>query len=181
MANPTYPTLYYLTNANITIDMVADPAFTDKVEFDSGARDNADQPLAQISLLTASGDENTVDEPEISGGTKSLNKQNVGALPEVLELAGNVSKTAEGSALLNKIRKFYRSKQTHASNYPYGRIGFYSAINDFTYFDLHPTDTIGFSIKPPKVTGISQKGQVEFSFVLMLGGKDLVNQPGVNP
>ena len=194
MTSHGYPTIYYISNAQITAQIADDSTFNAsdaiplsevedayKVEFDNADTDQYGQPLAQISLTTAYGDENTVDEPEISGDTKSLNKQNVGALPEVLEITGNVSKTADGSAILAKLKKFYRSKQVHALYYPYGRLGFYSAIEDFGYYDLRPTNILGLSMKPPKVTNISQKTQVDFTLVMMLGGRDLVNQPGVGP
>ena len=89
----TNPVLYWRDknskSSSMTLEqIIADTNKTNQIiQFESGS----DEKSTMIESLEYSGDENTVEEPEISAdGDKTLNKQNIGALPEGLLIRGHV-------------------------------------------------------------------------------------------
>ena len=168
----TNPVLYWRDknskSSSMTLEqIIADTNKTNQIiQFESGS----DEKSTMIESLEYSGDENTVEEPEISAdGDKTLNKQNIGALPEGLLIRGHVDISEDD--IVEKIRTFARMLQTAEDDFEYGIFGFYSNISSF--FDIDPTDVIGYTLKPPTVIFNSPKKQLEFSFKLLLGGVGL--------
>lgn len=185
MTVPTSPLLYSMdttTNNAITLENFNVPANdARKIEFEI-AKDVKNAYLTQISGIEWFGDENTVDEPEISGETKSLYKQTVGALPEGMKIFGNITRNEdEGTAVLKKMWEFYHeSMQIFSSgsdgNFPFGRIGFFSNVSP--YYNVHPSTTLGLTMKAPTIKWDAPSNLFTFSIVLLLGGQDLLERKG---
>ena len=145
-------------------------------------KDADGQPLALLEAVETFGDENTVDEPEISGGTKKMNKQNVGALPFGIKIMGHVSvRPVEdimspgtfmnpGLEFLTGLWELFNLKQITFPSYPYGRIGFRSNVNPF--FDVFPNSSEGYSMKPPSIKWAAPEQVASFEIMLLYGGDD---------
>ena len=179
MVAPTVPTLYYFDdNVNTRLaDLyptggnLAANAHAIRFEF---AKDAKRQALFQLNGIDTFGDENTIDEPEISGGEKTLNKQNIGALPWGIKLTANITRGADGDAILKGLWSFYNQVQVQYPHRPFGIFSFYSATSE--YFDVNSSPTIGFTMKAPVVNVAFPSTQMTVEIVLLLGGKNLVSR-----
>ena len=164
MAAPDTPTLYYLDNTR-SINDISSLATSNKIEFETDSDSN-------IEIVENFSDSNTVEEPTISSdGTHSINKQDVGALPQGIVVSGYVRNNTAGDTMMKKLRSFSRLEQLVEDRFEYGRFGFYS--NVATFFDVHPTRTQGYILKPPTVSHTSGTPLLRFSFRLLVGGVDL--------
>lgn len=164
MAAPTVPTLYYLDTPR-SLNTISSLTSFRKIEFETDMDSN-------ISSLNTFSDTNTVEEPTISSdGTHSINKQDVGALPQGIVVSGYVKNNTAGDAMMKKLRSFSRVEQLVENYFEYGRFGFFS--NVATFYDIHPTSTTGYTLKPPTVEFVSGTPILRFSFRLLLGGVDL--------
>ena len=164
LAPPTRPTLYYLA-ASSPKNFNSWSSLPDalKIVFEG----DSDSVIENISTFT---DSNMVEEPTISSdGTHSINKQDVGALPQGIVVNGYVKLMADD--MIIKLRRFSRMTQLVEDHFEYGRFGFYSGVSEF--FDIHPSSTIGYTLKPPTVEFTSGSPILRFSFRLLLGGVDL--------
>ena len=164
------PVLYWRDSSSkspLTLEqLIADTSKQDQViQFESGTDPNSNM-IEAIEYLS---DENTVNEPEITTGQKTINKQNVGALPEGITVRGHVD--ISQTAIVTKIRSFARKVQVIQSDFEFGIFGFYSNVS--TFFDVDPSDTIGYTLKFPRVGYTAPKKQLDFSFQLLLGGRNL--------
>ena len=162
MAIPTRPTLYYLTSPSTLLSWSSLPV-TQVITFEA----DTTNVIEHISTFT---DSNTVEEPTISSdGTHSINKQDVGALPQGIVVSGYVR--IINDSILDKLRGFSRLPQLVEDNFEYGRFGFWSGVSSF--FNIHPTSTTGYTLKPPTVEFNSGSPILKFSFRLLLGGVNL--------
>ena len=171
MATPSNPVLYWRTSAGLE-NTITNLPNAQKVNFELVG---TNEKSAIIESIESFSDENTVEEPEISAdGTKTLNKQNIGALPEGIMVRGHVDLDLENSTtdfVLTKIRSFARKAQLVETNFEFGIFGFYSNVSPF--FDINPSAIEGYTLKPPIVSWNAPKKQLDFSFRLLLGGSDL--------
>ena len=163
------PVLYWRDDSSKTISL--ESLISSKpdqvIQFENGT----DDTKAQIEVIEVYGDENTIEEPEInSTGAKAINKQNAGALPEGIKISGNID--ISESTLLAKLRTFYRKIPLIEDSFDYGIFGFYSNVSN--YFDLNPTNEIGYTMKPPTITWNAPNKYVTFEFYLILGARQLV-------
>ena len=172
--------LYYFEDgaANTNFDDILDSngdAATDVnvIKFDSD-RDDKNQRLFHLNKIETFGDENTIDEPEISGGEKTVNKQNIGALPWGIKLTANVTRGTDGDNILKGLWKFYSQIQVKYPNYPFGIFGLHSNVSE--YFDIHPSDTIGYTMKAPVVNVELPSTVMQVEIMLLIGGKNLVER-----
>ena len=162
MAAPTSPTLYYLDSLTPFSSVSSIPE-SNKIEFQMD-RSNMLEGVESFS------DANTVEEPEVSAdGVVTINKQHVGALPQGIIVRGHCDLSADD--MIIKLRSMSRKPQLLRGTFEYGRIGYYSGVSEF--FDVHPTATIGYTLKPPVVTHNSGTAVLVFTFRLLLGGRAL--------
>jgi hypothetical protein len=151
--------LYYRTSETIATSIEALPV-AQRIQFDA--------TTSQIEQIQKSGLSNTVTEPEINpDGTKTIHKQQVGALNETLIISGNIdtSQTSE----IAKLSLFARNPQIDDA-LQYGVIGFF---DDDRIFSLDPTATVGYTMDPPTITRTSPQNKIDFIIKLSLGGKNL--------
>lgn len=159
MAAPTSPTLYYL-DALTPFNSVSELDDEHKITFQND-RSNMLEGHESFS------DANTVEEPEISAdGAQTINKQHVGALPQGIIVRGHVDLREDD--LLLRIRSMSRKPQLAQGIFEFGRVGYYSGVSEI--FDVHPSGTIGYTLKPPIVTHNSGTSALMFTFKLLLGG-----------
>ena len=180
MVAPSMPVLYYFdpaatdTGFDDILDSSGDAETNvNVIKFDS-TLDDKKQHLFQLNRLETFGDENTIDEPEISGGEKTLNKQNIGALPWGIKLTANVTRGTDGDDLLKEMWKFYSQVQVRYPSYPFGIFGLHSNVSD--YFDVHPSATIGYTMKAPAVHVDLPSSTMTVEIMLLIGGKNLVER-----
>ena len=180
MVAPTMPVLYFFNTgaANTDFDDILDSngdAATNAnvIKFDSDL-DNKRQPLFQLNHIETFGDENTIDEPEISGGEKTMNKQNIGALPWGIQLTTNITRGAAGDAILKELWRFYHQVQVQYPDREYGIFGLHSNVSE--YFDVHPSNIIGYTMKAPIIKVDMPSTIMHVDIMLLIGGKNLVER-----
>ena len=129
------------------------------------------EPLSAITSIRTFGDENTVEEPQISGDisqgdNRRIFKQQVGAMPEGLIINGYV--LVGGASILDGMRRLYIDEQVSVE-FPFGNIGFYS--NVIPYFNIKPNAERGYTMKPPIITWNAPNAKADFEMTLMFGGE----------
>ena len=180
MVAPTMPVLYFFDAAATAT------TFTDILDSNGNAGTNVNvlkfdsdlddkkQHLFQLEHIETFGDENTIDEPEISGGEKTIYKQNIGALPWGIKLTSNVTRGSDGDDILKGLWLFYNQVQVQYPDYPYGIFGLKSNVSE--YFDIHPSDLIGYTMKAPVVKIDLPSTMLVVEIMLLIGGKNLVDR-----
>ena len=153
--------LYWRDSAskNMAVNNLDD---SQKIAFDDG----------DISIMSvySGGTGNVITEPEFTPtGAKTYHKQEAGAITENTTITARFKKTQ--NAKLKQLRSFFRKKQIDHPDFPYGIFGFSFDVMD--YFDVDPSDTIGYTIEPPIVSFGENAEDCAVTINLSLGGKDL--------
>lgn len=170
MADVGYPVLFWRDQRSRIDDISFEQLLRNAQRANQVLRFNpGETKTIQVSSMTYQGDENTVEEPEISGsGEKSIHKQAVGALPEGITITGNADLTE--TDFITKLRSFSRRLQTD-DYHEFGIFGFHSQLSPF--FDIDPDNTIGYTMKPPTIVWNAPSKQVTFMIDLLIGGINL--------
>lgn len=189
MVEPTYPVLYFrdfdtrtALPAFDTLEKLISLKPDQVIEFENNAA--GDELNSSIIRVSAGGVDNIVDEPLFNpNGTKTIEKQMVGAIAEHINIKIKVQKSEY--PILKKIRSFSRRPNKEKEYHTYGIIGFWfppaetEAIPTLitpNIFKVDPTNLTGYTLKPPlPVWSIDEVGEgyMTDELQLSLGGKDL--------
>lgn len=186
MVEPLYPVLYWRDNSTRTALTI----------YDTLEKLIAAKPLQVIELekntvddtsiisVGIGGIDNIVDEPLFNpDGTKTIEKQQVGAIAEHMTIVIKIHK--DQYAKVKKIQSFSRKPNKEKEYHTYGIIGFWFPVTETestptlttdNVFKVSPTNVIGYTMKPPIVEwGIEDIGNdyVKVTLNLSIGGKNL--------